>query len=248
MRWPTYLASLLAVMAAYSVGGCNSRDPARSDEQTPSTPSPRELPTFELKDDTPNLLLTWIDESGDFHVARKPTEVPEKSREKVRVVSTERREGTGSMVYVADLRTKQENGTYRVATSPRSAWDELGASRRKSRMESLAPELTPGASAAPRAEGPLAASPTTVVIYGAKWCGACREAARYLKQQGVKFLEKDVDESPLVQRELQAKLRQAGMPPSSSIPILDVGGKLIVGFNPATVDRALREASSSPPL
>jgi glutaredoxin len=79
-----------------------------------------------------------------------------------------------------------------------------------------------------------------VVVYGAEWCGACREAERYLKSKGIKVLEKDVDQSASVQAELRSKLSKAGMPPTSSIPVIDIGGKLIVGFNQAAVDSALK--------
>jgi len=110
-------------------------------------------------------------------------------------------------------------------------------------LEALAPRPDAGAIAAPDAQAP----PTEVLIYGADWCGACKQAARYLKQKGIKFLEKDVDRSPTIQAELQAKLRRAGMPATSSIPVIDIEGHLLVGFNAAAIDAALAVAKRPGP-
>ncbi len=32
-----------------------------------------------------------------------------------------------------------------------------------------------------------------VIIYGAEWCGACKEAAHYFHEHGVPFVEKDIE-------------------------------------------------------
>jgi hypothetical protein len=73
----------------------------------------------------------------------------------------------------------------------------LGASHRKSRMEAIS---------APDVVAPDAGIAEVVaVIYGADWCKACRETAQYLATKGVKYVEKDVDKSSVIQAELQAK-------------------------------------------
>jgi glutaredoxin len=80
-----------------------------------------------------------------------------------------------------------------------------------------------------------------VIIYGASWCGACHEAVAYLKRKGIAFVEKDIEEDANAAREMQAKLARAGKR-SGSIPVLDVRGKVMVGFNAREVDSALGEA------
>lgn len=182
-------------------------------------------------------MLTWVDATGDFQVTEAIDQVPADARERVRVVITTKTEGTQDPVYVADLRQKGADGSYPVTVLARSAWEEIGAARRKARIEALAPvasQLAPEPSAAPRQESLVA------VIYGAKWCGACREAERYLKRKGISVLEKDVDQSPQVQAELRAKLTKAQLPPTSSIPVIDIGGKILVGFSQGAVDAALK--------
>jgi glutaredoxin len=197
------------------------------------------LPTLILRDDTSDLMLTWVDSVGDFHVVTAVDQVPTESRERVRVVMTTKTEGSLDPIYVADLRQKSADGTYPTSIISRSAWEETGATRRKSRIEALAPV----ASQVPPPPNANSQESLVAVIYGAEWCGACREAARYLKRRGVKILEKDVDQSPAVQTELRTKLAKAGMPVTSSIPIIDIGGKLIVGFSQPAVDAALKAAA-----
>jgi glutaredoxin len=232
-----WVCLLSVITTGFALVGCKGN--SSSNRSSSNNSATAGLPPLVLRDDTTDLLLTWVDSSGDFHVVQKLNEVPEDARERVRVVVTTKDEGNADPVYVADLRQKGADQAYSVTTMARSSWEELGAAKRKARLETLAPVAS--------AEGPAAGTPRaadatakTVTIYGAKWCGACRQAKAYLTQKGVKFLEKDVDESPTVQAELRAKLSKAGMPPTSSIPILDVGGKLLVGFSQGAIDAALQ--------
>jgi glutaredoxin len=206
-----------------------------------------------VKADSPNLLLTWIDEKGDFHVVQKPTEVPTEGKKQVRVVVTDREAGTGELVYVADLNETAPDGTYRLKTLTRAQWDELGASRRKARLEALAPSVVPppapSASAAPGAPGAPKGAPSKVVavIYGASWCKPCHQAADYLKGRGVTVVEKDIEESEAAQAEMRAKLERAGRG-GASIPVIDVMGQILVGYSPSALDRAIQTAQAAKPL
>jgi glutaredoxin len=178
---------------------------------------------------------------------QKVGDVPEKGRAEVRVVVTTREEGTGSLVYVGDLRQKQPDGSYSVRTITRAAWDEKGASKRKARLEALAPP-PPSASASGAPPTPAKLDGKVVaIIYGAEWCKPCHDAARYLKQRGITVIEKDIEKSDLAHQEMQDKLRRAGMG-GASIPIIDVMGQMLVGFSPRALDRAVETAQSSKPL
>ena len=185
----------------------------------------------QLTDQTKDVLLTWIDELGDFHITESIAEIKDANKEHVRVVYTNSDAVDAEHVWVADLRQKDNSGAYVVRSMARSAWEEMGASHRKSRLEALgapAPVVDAGSS-----------RDVSAVIYGAEWCGACHEMAKYLKSKGVKFEEKDVDKSSVVQAELQSKFAKAHVPPTSSIPVTEIKGRLIVGFNPQAVDSAL---------
>jgi glutaredoxin len=209
-----------------------------------------------LRDDTPDLLLTWVDELGDFHVVQRIADVPEKARQSVRVVVTTREDGTGRLVYVANLASKAADGTYAVRTMTRAEWDEIGAARRKARLEALAPPASalppasgaPGASAPPGSAQRPPASGVVAIVYGADWCKPCHDAARYLRSRGVQVVEKDIEENEVARQEMVSKLQRAKMPPSASIPIIDVGGHLMVGFSASALDRAIEAAEAQRPL
>lgn len=239
--------SLCALLAASS---CKNKGEG-GDDPSGTTPISNELGPLELKDDTPNLLLTWIDEKGDFHVVTKPGDVPEKARDAVRVVVTTRPDGTGKQFYVADLTKKNPDGTYPVKTMSRSEWDEKGASRRQARLEALAPpSATPPASAASSAP-PVGSAPPqrkiSAIVYGADWCKPCHDAARYLRQKGVAVTEKNVESSEAIQQEMDKKLERAKMG-GASIPVIDIMGRLMVGYSPTALDRAVENARNQKTL
>ena len=124
---------LLLVLAALLAPGCHgSGGDDSSADNTGAVPTADKLPPLKLTDNTGKLLLTWIDKKGDFHVVQKVTDVPKQGRGAVRVVETNSEDGTGQLVYVANLTKKRSDGTYPVKTMTRAAWDDKGASLTKS--------------------------------------------------------------------------------------------------------------------
>jgi glutaredoxin len=75
-----------------------------------------------------------------------------------------------------------------------------------------------------------------VIIYGTSWCGFCRAAAGWFKSRKIAFVEKDIEKDPAAAAELIAKATRAKRS-GSGVPWIDVGGKLIQGFD----KRALEE-------
>jgi glutaredoxin len=204
-----------------------------------------------LRDDTPDLLLTWVDDRGDFHTATRVDEIPEAARAAVRVVVTTRDEGSVTdLVYVADLSKKQPGGAYQVTSMKRSAWESLAEQRRQGRIAALAPPPTdtprpsdpqqPAPRAAPDPAPPPALGQPRVIIYGAEWCRPCHEAEAHLKQRGIPVEMHDIEREPAAQQDMLRKLAQAGER-GGSIPVIDVNGRIFVGYNPAAIDAALRD-------
>jgi glutaredoxin len=248
---------LLVTLLAFwlSVAGCKKPSTDKTDD-TSTTPKAAELPPLEVKADSPNLLLTWIDDKGDFHVVQKPADVPTEGRATVRIVVTTREEGTGALVYVTNLDETTATGAYRLKTMPRAEWEELGAGKRKARLEALAPSAMPSGSAAP-GTGPVdgkapsntpgAKAPATgvvVIIYGADWCKPCHDAERYLKQRGATVIKKDIDNNEVAAEEMRKKLARAGRS-GASIPVIDIMGQIQVGFSPAALEEALATARNA---
>jgi len=58
-------------------------------------------------------------------------------------------------------------------------------------------------------------------------------AKNYMKQLGVQFQEKDVEQDPAAGNEAVQKSGQMG------VPVIDIGGTIIVGFDKPAIDHAL---------
>jgi glutaredoxin len=218
-----------------------------------SAPSGTKDPTVVVRDDVDALLLTWIDEKGEFHVEHKVGDVPPMGKDVVKVVDPNVEEtAIGERIVVADLRKPNDDGTYPVSFMARTDFDGLALSRRKRFGKTLAGGAAAVASGAqdpngtppPRGADPASGSSAqadarpAVVIYGASWCGACHEAAAYLKRKGIPFVEKDIEEDGAAAREMQSKLQKSGLR-GGSIPVIDVRGRVMVGFNPRAIEDAL---------
>jgi glutaredoxin len=204
-----------------------------------------------VRADTQGLLLTWIDDKGDFHVETNVNDVPLMGRDTVRVVDP-RDQAAVQMseddVSVADLRQAGADGSYPVHTMARTAFEALAVARREKTGPTLAnpsPQGSPSGAPLAASGGDSTGTPANigraVVIYGAEWCGACHEAAKYLRHKGVPYVDKDVEKDPDAAREMQQKLAKNGLS-GGSIPVIDVRGKVMVGFNPAEIDAALGQA------
>jgi glutaredoxin len=249
-------AKLLPLFLALLLGAGACKKPTTDGKADDTTkPKTSELPPLEVKADTPNLLLTWIDDKGDFHVTQKPAEVPTEGRATVRVVVTTREEGTGTLVYVANLDETTATGAYRLKTMPRAQWEELGASKRKARLEALAPSALPSSLPAPGSAGGDAKAPgaaggkapatgVVAIIYGADWCKPCHDAERYLKQRGATVIKKNIDENEVAAEEMHRKLEKAGRG-GASIPVIDIMGQIQVGFSPVALEQALETARNA---
>ncbi len=74
-----------------------------------------------------------------------------------------------------------------------------------------------------------------ISVYSADWCAFCHATMDYFKKIGVKFDEKNVEEKQEYMEEAIKKSGQTG------IPVIDIGGTIIVGFDRPKIDAALKE-------
>ncbi|MCA9620761.1 MAG: glutaredoxin family protein [Myxococcales bacterium] len=240
-RWPILLSLALALGA---FGGC-SRD---RDDGTDPTAAGDSLPPLVLTNETPELLLTWVDERGGTHTGVSLGEVPEGSKDLVRV--TVKDAGHGALFYVADLRQKGADGSYPVRSMRRSDWEKAIADRRDAyRAQHAPPPTTPPATpprptpGEPPPDGRADPSSVNATIYGASWCKPCHDAAKYLNKKGVHVVEHDIEKQPRYASEMQDKLQRAGLR-GGSIPVIDVAGTVMQGYNPRALDRAIQRAQA----
>jgi glutaredoxin len=241
ITWVMVAFAAFATLAATE--GCSRK---KDDGTAPI--ADKALPPLSIKDDTPDLMLTWIDDKGNTHVELRPEDVPAAGRSLVRVVVSDREDGTHDLFYVVDLTKKEADGSYAAHAMRRRAWEEELEKRRAAYLAKVAPppppSTAPTGSPAERPEPGEGVAPTTgftVIIYGASWCGPCHEAASYLKSKGVPYVMKDIEETPGAAGEMREKLTRTGQH-GGSIPVIDVRGQILVGFSTTSIDRALAKA------
>jgi glutaredoxin len=107
------------------------------------------------------------------------------------------------------------------------------------RMElALEAALKSRSSGAMGGAGPASGS-SGVVIYTTAWCGFCKKAKAFLKQHKVAFVERDVEKDAGANEELAQKAARAGVRPGG-VPVIDVRGELVIGFDQARLERLLK--------
>lgn len=76
----------------------------------------------------------------------------------------------------------------------------------------------------------------TVIIYSAEWCAFCKTEKQYLDRLGVAYTVRDIEKDEGAMDELLAKVGGT----TSSIPVTDINGEIIRGFDRVAIDAALR--------
>lgn len=73
-----------------------------------------------------------------------------------------------------------------------------------------------------------------ITVYSATWCAFCHAAKDYFDKIGVSYDDKDVEADPINGAEAITKSGQRG------IPVIDIAGEIIVGFDRPKIDAALK--------
>jgi glutaredoxin-like YruB-family protein len=73
-----------------------------------------------------------------------------------------------------------------------------------------------------------------VTIYTTPTCSYCNVAKKYFRDNRVPFTEFDVSRD---QRKADEMVRKSGQ---MGVPVIDINGRVIVGFNKAEIERNLR--------
>jgi len=77
-----------------------------------------------------------------------------------------------------------------------------------------------------------------VTVYGTSWCPACRAAREYLARRHIAFNDLDLEREPSARQELAEKQARAGVH-FGGVPVLDVNGTLMEGFDSRAIEDAL---------
>jgi glutaredoxin 3 len=193
-------------------------------------------------------LFTYAEPAGTFATTDKPETIPEASRGLVRVIEpTEQMKGGADRVYVTNAGELLAAGKSSAKAMSREAFETAAlaalpggessplAGRQAAPPPAHAPAGAP--SAPPGGTVPPGTTPV-VTIYGTSWCGACRAAREYMTAHKIPFADKDIERDPSAAQELADKASKMGIP-TDRVPVIDVRGRLLLGFDRERIEALL---------
>ena len=72
-----------------------------------------------------------------------------------------------------------------------------------------------------------------VIVFSTATCSFCNMAKKYFREKGIKFKDVDVSRDPIAAREMVRRSGQQG------VPVIDIGGKIVVGFDRVKINNYL---------
>ena len=206
------------------------------------------------------LIYSFFDSRAQLRHVDQVSQVESTARADV-MVTDEKRRLPGDLVFVADLRKKRKDNTFRVWVESRSSWfDRMMPQKsmldappqietkkakkvRKTRKKKLRPRrvIRPHLPARPvqshAKAGPARGQPN-VILFSTAWCPACRKARAYFTQKRIPFREMDVQKDPraaqLYMQVVKKFKLKAGL-----VPVIIVNGQVFGGFSPPHIEAAL---------
>ena len=212
-----------ALLAALALAGCHRPHPAAAaPDGGGGFP---ELRVFPKQD---HYLFSYYDAQGKIHDASQLGAIPEAARKQLLVRDlSQSPEALHSdrYLYLADLSGPAPDDGYLTTIVSRYGFE--------AQDDSKLPAIG-GEAADDDGGGAL------VTVYGTSWCGACRAAREHLRARHVPFADRDIEKDPAAAADLARKAKRAGLR-LGGVPVLDVGGQLLLGFDAQKVDELLAE-------
>ncbi len=216
------------------LSGCSS--PKSAGEQG-GPDGGRVVPT--VTDQRADLLFTWFADGG-VQMAGSIADIPNEARGVVRVqdptIPPEKRDP--QQVFLVDLTAPDATGHYGVKTVTRAVYEAKHLPK--------PPSPPPPSGDDQAGEGGL--TPVTgasqVTMYSTRHCPVCVKARRWLVKNQIPFIEKDIEKDPQGAAELNRKAQAQGLRPSG-VPVFDVSGQLLMGFDPMALKALLTKAPRS---
>ena len=72
-----------------------------------------------------------------------------------------------------------------------------------------------------------------VIVFSTPTCTYCNMAKKYFREKGVKFKDVDVSRDMAAARDMVRRSGQQG------VPVIDIGGKIVVGFDRPKIEKYL---------
>lgn len=81
-----------------------------------------------------------------------------------------------------------------------------------------------------------------ITIYSTTWCAFCKTEKQYLDKLGIAYVEKDIEADKAAYEELMTKNGGA----FQGVPVTDIAGELVLGFDRAKIDAAIASHNIKP--
>ena len=225
-------SSLVTLLLSLPLACGPERPPQPEDGAQPAKGDPEagsaDPASFDPETQT-EFILSYAGERGVFADCKTIAEVPEDARGRVGVNVFGLAPPTG-MVWVTNLDEPSAEGRYPLEAVPRAQFEEEVLGNGRASAFTL-PEDLVGSEAVKAPEAP-------VIVYKTSWCGVCKQLEKYLQRKGVEYVAKDIEADRTAAAELQAKAKEKGVP-TGSVPMIDVGGELLRGFDKNALERLL---------
>jgi glutaredoxin 3 len=72
-----------------------------------------------------------------------------------------------------------------------------------------------------------------VIVFSTPTCSFCNMAKKYFREKGIRFRDVDVSRDAVAARDMVRRSGQSG------VPVIDIGGRIIVGFDRPKINKLL---------
>jgi glutaredoxin len=217
------ILALLCLTAACTMSSGTDQVVAKIEREARENPvaeTPPPSPAV-VTDSAEKIVFSWYEPGRGHSTGTTAAEVPPCCRKDVVVADLSRtpdERQASRYVMTVDLTTANAEGRYPVAVQSRYRFNDND-------LEDLGP--------VPKSTG--------VTVYVTSWCGYCKKVKAMLEARGTPFASKDIENDPAAAKEMAAKLSGQGMRPGG-VPVTDVAGTMIKGFNEPALLAALKKA------
>lgn len=221
------LLPMVAVLVL--AGGCKR---AAQKDAAAEAAATREPARLELTRDRTDLLFTYLDEEGVLRDVSSVDAIPEERRRQVMVRDLSKSPDelqSDTYLYLADL-TREEDGKFPYAVVSRYSLEKALFD-----LDMLSPEDV----------GEDGQIEQKIVLYGTSWCGACAAARSWFEQRQIPFVDRDIEADPKAAKDMALKAQRAGMD-VRGVPVIDVRGALVLGFDPNRIEQLLKQSGGTP--
>ncbi|MBN2714491.1 MAG: glutaredoxin family protein [Deltaproteobacteria bacterium] len=217
-----HLLILIPILASVLSAACNSKTEKTVQK---AEPSQSDKPTAPLvKKGASGLLFSWFEEK-EAKTATDISDIPDNVKKEVRVqdLSVPPEKRNPDWIFLSNLTKADSDGKYPVRVVRRDKYEE--------KRHPKQPPVSGSDS-----DGVIGAA--SVIMYATPHCPHCKRARRWLLEQKIPYKEINIEQNEAAAAALAQKGQAQGVP-TGGVPMFEISGRLIPGFDPASIQKAL---------